>query len=84
MNKTVYLGLSVQKLSTMLMQGFDMIKQNQNLVKNQNCVIWIQTVSLYNKRQMMFIKILQKMLILDLIPKVMNQIDHCLKEKIKK
>ena len=36
------------------------------------------------KKQMVFIKIFQKMLKLDLILQIMNQVDRCLKEKIKK
>ena len=40
--------------------------------------------SLVYKKQMVFIKIFQKMLKLDLILQIMNQADHCLKEKIKK
>ena len=35
-------------------------------------------------KQMIFTKILWKMLKLDLILEIMNQIDHCLKEKGKK
>ena len=38
-------------------------------------------VSLDTKKQMIFIKTLQKILKLDLILKIMNQIDHWLKEK---
>ena len=51
MNKPVYLGLSILELSKkknkVKYMSFEMILQNQNLVKNLNCVIWIQTVSLY-------------------------------------
>ena len=54
------------------------------MVKKQSYVISIQTVSLYTRKQMVFLKILQKMLKLDLIFQVMNQIDHCRKRKIKK
>ena len=45
------------------------------MVKMQNFV------SLDTKKQMIFIKTLQKILKLDLILKTMNQIDHWLKEK---
>ena len=45
------------------------------MVKMQNFVL------LDTKKQMIFIKTLQKILKLDLILKVMNQIDHCLKGK---
>ena len=53
------------------------------MVKKQNCLTWIR-VSLYTQKQMIFIKILQNMLKLGLIFQIMNQIDHCLKGKIKK
>ena len=43
------------------------------MVKNQNCVIWIQTVSLYTLKKMIFTKILQKMLRQDLTLQIMNQ-----------
>ena len=45
------------------------------MVKMQNFVL------LDTKKQMIFIKTLQKILKLDLILKIMNQIDHWLKEK---
>ena len=41
MNKPVSLELSILKLSEILMY------ENQNLMKKQNCFIWIQAVSLY-------------------------------------
>ena len=43
------------------------------MVKNQNCVIWIQTVSLYTLKKMIFTKMLQKMLRKDLTLQIMNQ-----------
>ena len=39
---------------------------------------------LYTEKQMIFIKTFQKMLKQGLILQVMNEIDHCLKEKMKK
>ena len=33
-----------------------------NMVKNKNCVIWIQTALLFTQNLTIFIKILQKML----------------------
>ena len=47
MNKPVCLGLSILKLSKILMYEFwyDYIKPST--VEKQSCVIWIQTVSLY-------------------------------------
>ena len=46
MNKPVYLGLSTLELSKILI-SFGMIMQNQNMMKKQKGVIWIQIVSLY-------------------------------------
>ena len=46
------------------------------MVKNQNWLIWIQTVSLYTKKKIIFIKTLQKMLKLDLILQNMTQTCH--------
>ena len=43
------------------------------MVKNQNGVIWTQTVSLYTLKKMIFTKILQKMLRQDLTLQIMNQ-----------
>ena len=45
-------------------------------MKNQNCVTQIQIVSLYKYKQMTFLRILQKMLKIDLILQIMNQINH--------
>ena len=47
MNKLVYLGLPIVELIKILMYEFwhDYVKPKK--VKNQNCVIWVQTVSLY-------------------------------------
>ena len=46
------------------------------MVKNQNWLIWIQTVSLYTKKKMIFTKTLQKMLKLDLILQNMTHTCH--------
>ena len=59
-NKPVCLGLLVLALS------------NQKIVKTLYCVIWIQIVSLYTQKQMIFIKILQKMFKLGLILQIIN------------
>ena len=40
-------------------------------------------IQLYTKKQIIFIQTLQEMLNLDLILQILNQIDHCLKEKMK-
>ena len=47
MNKPVYLGLSILELNKTLMYQFwyDYVKPKYG--EKQNCVIWIQTVSLY-------------------------------------
>ena len=54
------------------------------MVKKQNCVKWIQAVSLYTKKQMIFVKTMQNLFKQGLILQIMNQIRYCLKEKIKK
>ena len=41
------------------------------MVKNQNCVKWIQTVSLCTQKQMIFIKTLQKLFKQGLILQIM-------------
>ena len=78
MNKSAHLGLSVLELSNILMYEFWYDYVKPNIMKKQSCVIWIQII----------IKMLQKMLKLDLILQIMNQneiplIDHYQKEKIK-
>ena len=62
MNKPAYLGLSIQELSEILLYEFWYDYVKPNMVKKQKCVIWIQTVSLYTQKQIIFIKVLQKML----------------------
>ena len=47
MNKLVYLGLSIPEFIKYLCMSFNMIMQNQNMKRRQNCVIWTQIVSLY-------------------------------------
>ena len=83
MNKPVYLGLPILELSRILMYEFwyDYVKPQYG--KKQNCVIWIQTASCIHKN-MIFIKILQKIFKLDMIPQIMNQTSHYKKPKIKK
>ena len=61
---------------------YDYLKPKED-EKNQNCFIWMQRDLLYTKKQMTFIKTLWKMLKLGLMLQIMNQIDHCLKKKIK-
>ena len=47
MNKPVCLGLSILKLSKILMYEFWYHYIKPSTVDKQSCVIWIQTVSLY-------------------------------------
>ena len=44
MNKPIYLGLSVLEISKIVMYEFLNDIKNQNMVRKQNCVIWMQTV----------------------------------------
>ena len=57
--------------------------ENQKMVKKQHRVTWMQIVSLYTSKQMIFIKTFQKVFELDLILKIMNKIDRYLKENKK-
>ena len=68
LNKPVDLGLPVVELSILLMYQFQ-----YGYIRAK-----------YGKKANIFIKTLQKMLNLDLILQIMNQIDHYLKEKIEK
>ena len=52
--------------------SFGMIMSNENILKKQNCVIWIQAVPLYALKQIIFIKTLEKMLKQGLILQIMN------------
>ena len=45
MNKPVHLQRSIPELSKAV--SFGMIMYNENIIKKQNCVLWIQTISLY-------------------------------------
>ena len=45
MNKPVYLGVSILELSKILMYNIWYDCVNQNMMKKQNCVIWIHTDS---------------------------------------
>ena len=47
MNKPGYFGLSILELCKILVCEFNVVMENQNMMKKQNCVIWIQAVSLY-------------------------------------
>ena len=71
MNNPVYLGLSIQELSKILMYEFcyDYLKPKYG-EKTKLC--YMDTASLYTEKQMVFIKKLQEMLKLDLIIQIMN------------
>ena len=72
MNKPVCLGLSVVELSKILMCGiwYDYVKP-KHVEKAKLCYMDADSFIAYIK-QMIFIKILQKMLKLDLILQIMN------------
>ena len=53
------------------------------MVEMKNFVIWIQAASLFMQKQIIFTKILQKMLKHDLTLQTLKQTDHYLKEKKK-
>ena len=73
MNKLDYLRLSVPKLSKILMYEFwyDYVKPEYG-EKAKLCYMDTDSFTVYIKKQMMFIKALQKMLKLDLILQIMN------------
>ena len=84
MNKLVYLGLLILDLSKTVMYTFlyDYVKpkfgQNAKL-----CYMDYRKLHCLCKN-MIFTKVLQKMLKQGLTLQILNQTDHCLKEKIKK
>ena len=84
MNKPVYLGLSILDLSKTVMHEFwhDYVKptfgENENL-----CYMNTDSVIVHVK-QVIFTKILQKILKQDLMPQILKQADHYLQEKTKK
>ena len=61
-----------------------MIIFNQSSKTIQNYVTWILTASLFILKLKMFMKILQMMLIKDLIHQIMDSTDHWPQEGIKK
>ena len=83
MNKPVDLGLYMLELTKILMHEFWCSyvkpkygeKANLCYINTDNFIVYI--------KQMIFIKILQKILKLNLILQIMNQIDHYQKGKIK-
>ena len=61
-----------------------MIMQNPNMVEKQNCIIWMQNnFIVYIKTDNIYKDILQNVET-RFDTQIMNLIDHCLKEKIKK
>ena len=65
-NKPVYLGLSILDLSKSIVHEFcyDCVKPKYG--ENAKLCYWIQAVSLFMQKQMIFTKLLQKMLKQDL------------------
>ena len=84
MNKPVYLGLPILKISKTLMYEFGYIILNQSIRTMQNYATWIQTVLSLILKQKISMKILLMMLKKHLIHQIMKSIDHYLKEGIKK
>ena len=70
MNKPVYLGLSILELSKIIMYEF-WYDWYSNGEKANLCYMDIDSLIIYIK-QMIFIKILEKVLQLDLILQIMN------------
>ena len=76
MNKPVYLGLSILELSKILMYEFryDYEKSNYHQIKIIKIILKIvlHGYKQFHSKQMIFIKTLQKMLKLNLIPQIMK------------
>ena len=82
-NKPVHLALSILELKILIYEfWYDYIKSKYG-EKAKLCYIDTDRFIEYIK-EMIFIKKSEKTLKLDLILQIMNYIDHCLKEKIKK
>ena len=76
--------LSILDLSKTVMYEFWYDYVKSNMLKMENFVIWIQTASLFMQEQMIFTKILQKILKENLTHQTLKQTDHYLKEKLKR
>ena len=83
MNKPACLELSILELTKTLMYEFwyHYVKLKYS-EKAKLCYMDTDSFIVYTKTDI-FIKILQKMLKLDLMLQIINQTEHCLKEKIK-
>ena len=83
MNKPAFLELSILELTKTLMYEFwyHYVKLKYS-EKAKLCYMDTDSFIVYTKTDI-FIKILQKMLKLDLMLQIINQTEHCLKEKIK-
>ena len=83
MNKPVCFELSILELNKTLMYEFwyHYVKLKYS-EKAKLCYMDTDSFIVYTKTDI-FIKILQKMLKLDLMLQIINQTEHCLKEKIK-
>ena len=70
-NKPVYLGLSILEVTKIVMYEFwyDYVKQKYG---QRMKLCYMKTVSLYNKKQMIFIKTFQKMLKKSLLLQILN------------
>ena len=82
-NKPACLELSILELTKTLMYEFwyHYVKLKYS-EKAKLCYMDTDSFIVYTKTDI-FIKILQKMLKLDLMLQIINQTEHCLKEKIK-
>ena len=86
MNKPAYLGLSILELSKILMYEvwYDYVKPKYDklYVKNKIVLYEYRLFHSKHKKQMIFIKIPEKILKQDLILQIMNYRDHCPKAKL--
>ena len=67
MKKPVYLDFSILDLSKTVMYEFWYDHVNPKYWENSNFFIWIQTDSLFMQKQMIYVKMLQKMLEQDFV-----------------
>ena len=79
MSEPVYLGLPILELNKMLMYEFwyDYVKPKYD-EKAKFCYLDKDSFIAY-----LITKVLQKILKLDLMLQIMNQMDHCLKKRMK-
>ena len=86
MNKPAYLGLPILELSKILMYEvwYDYVKPKYDklYVKNKVVLYKYRQFHSKHKKQIIFIKIPEKILKQDLILQIMNYRDHCPKAKL--